>query len=280
MNAAAAGTSKQKRALNVEQLQGSTGAAAKTASPPPSGPSPPTDSSAGSNIMFPIAIAGVGAVGGAAYYWNTTSSVVEEKPKGEAAPEPSETEEQPTKVEAEAQPTKVEAEEQPTKVEVEEQPTKVEASEETEKEKEEDVSRVVSIAVPDKMKNTEAPGVIIEAHPEDGNRVGMKPKSSIDDSTVTEKAISKLQGTQTVETAAALLESHQSAWSSMDASYFANLDSLSSAQLKTRVVQLATEMKDRTKWEAVRLKEFLAMKEKEMSNQYVISLSFAFRCAT
>jgi hypothetical protein len=29
-------------------------------------------------------------------------------------------------------------------------------------------------------------------------------------------------------------------------------------------------MKDRTKWEAVRLKEFLAMKEKEMANQYVI----------
>lgn len=191
--------------------------------------------------MFPIAIAGVAAVGGAAYYWNATSSIVEENPK--AAPEPSETEEQLKKVEA---------------------------PKETEKGKGEDFSRVVSIAVPDKMKNTEAPSIIIEAHPENGNRVEMKPKSSIDDATMTEKAISKLQGTQTEETAAALLESHQSAWSSMDASSFANLDSLNNAQLKTRVVQLAAEMKDRTKWEAVRLKEFLAMKEKEMANQYVI----------
>ena len=66
------------------------------------------------------------------------------------------------------------------------------------------------------------------------------------------------------------MESHQSLWSAMDASFFSDLDSLSNAQLKARVAQLAAEMKDRTKWEAVRLKEFLAMKEKETADKYVL----------
>jgi hypothetical protein len=33
------------------------------------------------------------------------------------------------------------------------------------------------------------------------------------------------------------------------------------------VVQLASEMNERAKWEAVRLKEFLAMKEKEVGEK-------------
>ncbi len=47
------------------------------------------------------------------------------------------------------------------------------------------------------------------------------------------------------------------------------VDGLTAPQLRTRVVQLAGEMKNRTKWEASRLREFLAMKEKEMEGRYM-----------
>jgi hypothetical protein len=39
------------------------------------------------------------------------------------------------------------------------------------------------------------------------------------------------------------------------------------AQLQQRIGQLQYELQDRTKWEAIRLKEFLIMKEKEVSDQ-------------
>ena len=64
-----------------------------------------------------------------------------------------------------------------------------------------------------------------------------------------------------------MIVSHQTVWSALDDAYFKDLDELSTAQLKARVVQLASEMKDRTKWEAVRLKELLAMKEKEAAEK-------------
>ena len=46
-----------------------------------------------------------------------------------------------------------------------------------------------------------------------------------------------------------------------------NLDSLTESQLRVRVVQLVSEISDRTKWEAVRLKEFLTMKEREVGER-------------
>jgi mitofilin len=48
-----------------------------------------------------------------------------------------------------------------------------------------------------------------------------------------------------------------------------NLDDMTLTQLKVRIVQMAKEMEDRTKWEAVRLQEFLTMKEKEVEDKYV-----------
>lgn len=47
------------------------------------------------------------------------------------------------------------------------------------------------------------------------------------------------------------------------------LDDLSSSELRVKVVQLATEMGERAKWEAVRLREFLALKEKEVGEKYM-----------
>jgi hypothetical protein len=45
------------------------------------------------------------------------------------------------------------------------------------------------------------------------------------------------------------------------------LDDLSPSELRIKVVQLATEMGERAKWEAVRLREFLSMKEKEVGEK-------------
>lgn len=82
-------------------------------------------------------------------------------------------------------------------------------------------------------------------------------------------AMSELQSTNSLENSQTLKAAKAALRSDMDAEYFADLDKLSDSELKVRVVQLATEMSDRTKWEAVRLKEFLAMKEKEVGDKYL-----------
>lgn len=151
-------------------------------------------------------------------------------------------------------------------------------------------NRVISIGIPGRMKNSAAsvaapPPPPAPSHPEGGNRVAAllpgpsapsaaaaaaaRPESSVPDASPTRAAVRALQDSTTERATAALVRTHQSLWSAMDESFFADLDRLSNAQLKARVAQLAAEMKDRTKWEAVRLKEFLAMKEKETSEKCV-----------
>ena len=82
-------------------------------------------------------------------------------------------------------------------------------------------------------------------------------------------AMSELQTNTTLQNSKTLAAANAALKSDLDREYFADLDTLSPSQLRTRVVQLATEMSDRTKWEAVRLKEFLAMKEKEVGDTYL-----------
>ena len=48
-----------------------------------------------------------------------------------------------------------------------------------------------------------------------------------------------------------------------------DLDKMTPSQLKVRLVQMARDLEERTKWEAVRLQEFLSMKEKEVEDRYV-----------
>lgn len=50
-----------------------------------------------------------------------------------------------------------------------------------------------------------------------------------------------------------------------------DLDKMTKSQLKVRLVQMARDLEERTKWEAVRLQEFLSMKEKEVEDKYVYS---------
>ena len=87
--------------------------------------------------------------------------------------------------------------------------------------------------------------------------------------TTAANAMSELQSTNALENSQTLAAARAALRSDLDADYFADLDKLSDSELRVRVVQLATEMSDRTKWEAVRLKEFLSMKEKEVGDKYL-----------
>lgn len=234
----AAATSRQKRALDPEQLVGNK----PTASPPtPSATSSDASSAVSSSNLLAAGVAGLAVVGGGIYYFTRPSEV----PVAVAAPTLTPTTaEQPT-----TKPTTDAAEAIPNKVR--------------------------SIQVPEKMKNAKSTlALAVPSHPVTGNRVVgiVRPSAApiqtatISDPSLTNRAIAQLKESESQATEA-VLKSHQSLWSTMDQSFFQDLDALTPSQLKARIVQLATEMKDRTKWEAVRLKEFLAMKEKETAEK-------------
>ena len=272
---AAKGFKGSKRGLNPDQLGGGTTAAStsKPTSPTPAVPptppppvaaaKPPLDGGGGNSSLLPLGVVGALALGGAAYYYYGTTK------EPEAA-----------MVKQETSAAKA--------LEVESTPTEKEESKEVKAVSAETPTgnRVLSIAMPPKMKNSGAsspPAPL--SHPDGGNRVLMVARSStpataaVEDVSQTQAAVQALKDSSTEEATAALVESHQSLWSAMDASFFADLDSLSNSQLKARIVQLAAEMKDRTKWEAVRLKEFLAMKEKETADKYEEYPTGAMQCS-
>jgi hypothetical protein len=84
------------------------------------------------------------------------------------------------------------------------------------------------------------------------------------DTSMTDAAIAALQSETSVKTAQALIESH----STLATTTIQELEQLQSVvQLKAKILQLSNELQDRTKWEAVRLKEFLVMKEKEVAEK-------------
>jgi len=87
------------------------------------------------------------------------------------------------------------------------------------------------------------------------------PRASVDE------AVKELSTEE--EVSRTLDEAHKALRANLHQSLFKDLDDLSSSELKIRVVQLAAELGERTKWEAVRLKEFLAMKERETSEKYI-----------
>jgi hypothetical protein len=82
-----------------------------------------------------------------------------------------------------------------------------------------------------------------------------------------EEATRELMASKASANDKTLQKAHQALRSTVDESLYSDLEQLSPAELRVRVVQLGTEMTERTKWEAVRLKEFLAMKEKEVGEQ-------------
>ena len=82
-----------------------------------------------------------------------------------------------------------------------------------------------------------------------------------------EEAAKEIASAAEGKTEAKLRAAHKSLRADLDESYLSDLDSLGERELRIRVVQLASEMDERTKWEAVRLKEFLSMKEKETAEK-------------
>mmetsp|Transcript_5896 Transcript_5896/g.8851 ORF Transcript_5896/g.8851 Transcript_5896/m.8851 type:complete len:468 (+) Transcript_5896:42-1445(+) len=67
----------------------------------------------------------------------------------------------------------------------------------------------------------------------------------------------------------ALQQAHATMRATLDEAFLKDLETLNEAELRVRIVQLASEMGERTKWEAVRLREFLGMKEKEVSEKFL-----------
>lgn len=246
----AAATSAKKRALAQHQLQGgptnppppaSAAAAAAAPRPPPVGP--PSESS----TMIPVAVIGLLLVGGTAYYLDVIPGFQSEEAKEVPVVTPalpSESKDEPV---AKGTPTNEEIVEKKVIEEVKSVG-----------------NRVLSIQVPS-TKRSPAKVPPPPEHPVEGSRVSMKPLPSSEASV--EAAVKEFESVMETETSATLAKAHKSIRASFDESLFQDLDQLSAAELKVRVIQLATEMEERTKWEAVRLKEFLALKEKEVADK-------------
>ena len=125
-------------------------------------------------------------------------------------------------------------------------------------------NRVLEINVP-KVTQREVPPVRVIEHPASGNRVEMhvnKPKEKVPTAMDAAKELLKPE-----QRAAALEAAYKAIRVTQDTSLFEDLDHLTPSELKVRVVQLASEMKNQTKWEAVRLQEHLARKEKEVAEK-------------
>jgi len=54
----------------------------------------------------------------------------------------------------------------------------------------------------------------------------------------------------------------------LDETILKDINSLDASELRYRIIQLAAEMKERTKWEALRLREFLGQAEKNAADKY------------
>jgi len=270
----ASATSAEKRALNKAQIKGGADASSTTATTSPPPPSAPQGGGGGGgDSSLPYVFGGVALIGvGVAAYSN-----------GMIPGFPSETKITPTTPVKEA----VKA--------VEEETTKavpVVAVEEKKESKtarvavpaKDDIpsigNRVVTIVLPEGTRRSSAVATPTE-HPVDGNRVEMSPtpkvipvaaeeaadaSSSASKKPTVDSALQELRGQLSQESSITLQEARQelAKLSSIDAT---ELDTLTPTQLKIRLIQLSKDLEERTKWEAVRLKEFLAMKEQEVQNK-------------
>lgn len=144
-------------------------------------------------------------------------------------------------------------------------------------------NRVTTISFPPIDKeNRPVQTVVTPEHSPNANRVTGIPfaaanaaiaKDEGSDSTASkplasaEEAARELASSIEGETEYKLRAAHKALRADLDEAYLSGLDKLTRQELHNRVVQLAAEMEERTKWEAVRLKEFLSMKEKETADK-------------
>ncbi len=97
------------------------------------------------------------------------------------------------------------------------------------------------------------------------------PESSSSPPRMVADAISELRSTTTPRNSRTMEAANAAFRADLDglSEYLDDVDGLSAPQLRARIVQLDAEMRNRTRWEASRLKEFLTMKEKEMEGRYM-----------
>jgi hypothetical protein len=251
----AVATSAEKRALNVNQLKG----AETEKAPTPPTPPPPAQ---GGDSSLPLILGGLALVGvGVAAYSSGAIPGLQSHPE-EAAPKAT------AKEKGKKAATVVVAAVDDAKVEKE--PASVAKETATSAPVEPAGNRVVTISLPKGSRQSLSPAETSIEHPVGGNRVGMPPKVAQEPVGTPEPsvdaALQELRGQLSQESSITLQEARQelAKLSSLDAK---ELDALSPTQLKIRIIQLSKDLEDRTKWEAVRLKEFLAMKEQEVQNK-------------
>mmetsp|Transcript_18230 Transcript_18230/g.37585 ORF Transcript_18230/g.37585 Transcript_18230/m.37585 type:complete len:424 (-) Transcript_18230:745-2016(-) len=116
-------------------------------------------------------------------------------------------------------------------------------------------------------KKKEAP---VEEKPPIVMGSAMVATSTLDEAKIMAE-IEELKSQLNQRTASALQEAHMelAKLGAMDV-MGTDLDKMTPSQLKVRLVQMARDLEERTKWEAVRLQEFLSMKEKEVEDRYLL----------
>ncbi|KAL7504839.1 hypothetical protein ACHAXN_003558 [Cyclotella atomus] len=98
----------------------------------------------------------------------------------------------------------------------------------------------------------------------------LSPRAAVDTALPSSaSALRELQSKSQSETQSAITATTLSLRSDLDQTFLSDLDSLSLPQLRTRFIQLVSELSDRTKWEALRIQEYTALKEKELSEKYM-----------
>lgn len=276
-------------------------AAAKTSSSGGAASNPPSGGGGGSSAL-PIVALVAGAAGGAYYMDLIPKDLMDMIPglgggDGDKGAKEEAKKTEVKKEEAAATPAAAVVEKKEEKKEEKPAVVKKETKKAAKKEKSKDDAspvgnRVVSIEAPPTSGRTMAPPTPVE-HVPGGSRVSVEKFSSIYSSKEEEAAAppaEKETPAPTVPTASIAIEAqkelstpsvssskidvslamaHASMRASLDETFLKDLDSLSDGQLRVRIVQLASEMGERTKWEAVRLREFLAMKEKEVAERYL-----------
>lgn len=284
-------TSAQKRSLKKEQIT-------PTVEPPaPAGGTTNTTSGStggggGGGYFLPLVAAVAAAGGGGAYYMDLIPSSLLGKEEEKETEEPKEGVK--SNDDANAKKTDVAKEEEKAEVivKLEEKTEVIVKKEEKKQEKAEKTdhvgNRVLKIQAPSGTGRISQPLPEVK-HREGGSRVTVEQFSSVyggksfKEGTKVDTSDSAPTGSTAVAakdelTASSigrsmideeLAKAHATMKASMDDTYLKDLENLNPSDLKIRIVQLASEMSERTKWEAVRLREFLAMKEKEVGEKYL-----------
>ena len=276
-------TAAQKRALNNEQIAGkeTTTKATEVKSPTSSSgsggatPTPPSGGSDGSSPILPI-VGGLAVAGGVAYYMDLI-------PMGGNKEKEGKKEEAPVKKEAPVVEKKEKVvEKKPIVVEKKNESTKPNST----------GNRVINISAPSTDGRSSEPISVVE-HDPSGSRVSVAKFSQVyapteetakqpteettSSSSEEEKFVPSLTSIAAAESELtsvtsskiddALKLAHVTMRATLDETFLKDLDKLNENELRVRIAQLASEMGERTKWEAVRLREFLSMKEKEVGDK-------------